>query len=131
MTSATLYHIDRATGAAHSPRPYSSASSSGTIGTAALARRPIGLTFPSSTPSSVTLRITASATGDYVVFALPYPVGSSFTVTKYGGALSPATSVATLTPSNNYVYDAASQHLFVMVAETGAVRRVCCCIPGR
>ena len=97
MASATMYHFDRTGPTTSSPRPYSYPGSVNTIKMATLARRPVGLTFPSATPSSVTLRMTTGVVGDYVVFALPYPAGTTFTVTKWGGAMTPSTSVATLT----------------------------------
>ena len=121
MTNATMYHVNRV-GTADLPRQYSTAISNSTLRVTALSRRPIGLTFPAVTPSNVTLRIASGAIGDYVVYALPYPAGTTFVVTTQSGSIiAPAGSVDALTVKNSYLYDRNSQHLFVLVSETYAV----------
>ena len=127
MTNATMYHINRLNATLDTRRPYSSAISNSTIRVTSLSRRPIGLTFPRSTPAAVTLRISSGSIGDYVVYALPYPAGTSFIVaTQFANGstaavLSASHSVDALTAKNPYVYNASSQHLFVLVSEAYAV----------
>jgi hypothetical protein len=57
-----------------------------------LAKQPVAVTFPSATPSTLHVRVIGGALGDFGVFAIPYPLGTTFTVTRWGSMRSPAAS---------------------------------------
>ena len=69
-----------------------------------------------TTPPVLILLNTRAVFGEFVVFAIPYPVGTTFSVTRWSTVMPPASSVAALDAAHPYAYDPSSQHLFVYVA---------------
>eukprot|EP01117_Protostelium_nocturnum_P016557 TRINITY_DN657_c0_g1_i1.p1 TRINITY_DN657_c0_g1~~TRINITY_DN657_c0_g1_i1.p1 ORF type:complete len:1272 (+),score=378.16 TRINITY_DN657_c0_g1_i1:136-3951(+) len=87
-----------------------------------IARRSYSLEFytddgtPSYTPSSFTINMQSSSPGDWIIFALPYPSGTTFSGKQLNypyGDLSEVDSVSKLTPTTFY-YDSDTNHLYLL-----------------
>eukprot|EP01117_Protostelium_nocturnum_P002040 TRINITY_DN1268_c1_g1_i3.p1 TRINITY_DN1268_c1_g1~~TRINITY_DN1268_c1_g1_i3.p1 ORF type:complete len:1001 (-),score=270.46 TRINITY_DN1268_c1_g1_i3:38-3040(-) len=72
---------------------------------------------PSFTPSTFSLFLGSSNPGDWVVFALPYPSGTTFTISKIrypAGNNAPVDSFSKLT-TNTYFFDNVTNHLYLLL----------------
>ncbi|KAL6059281.1 hyaluronoglucosaminidase [Balamuthia mandrillaris] len=78
----------------------------------------IRFTFNTPTPSDCTLSMTSSAIGDWMIFALPYPLAAypfQITSTQWGSNPFELTEVYSMDElsASTYLYNTTTQHLFV------------------
>ncbi|PRP82932.1 hypothetical protein PROFUN_06709 [Planoprotostelium fungivorum] len=73
-----------------------------------------------NSPSDFTINMQSSAPSDWIIVSIPYPRGTSFTVTQISypyGTLTEAGSFDRLTPTT-YHYDYDTQHLYLLMFNT-------------
>jgi hypothetical protein len=97
--TVTLRHVSLTGAALPNTKPltrYLRPSGPTEIGGMYVAKQAVAVSFPGATPAKLELRIIGGALGDFGVFAIPYPAGTTFSVTLWGSRLVPASSIATM-----------------------------------